>query len=572
MRSATTPECSLFSNSAVLFSIVCILGASAIAQSSLIYQPLVPPSIGPGAGAFTLTVRGEGFVLGSAVQWNGKPRSTTFVSSSQLKAAISASDVASAGTAGISVKSPGGQVSNTIFFSITNPISPVTTTRVDYPVSTGYFFASKTLTADVNGDGKLDLLVMNEEYSVPGYVSVLLGNGDGTFQLPTTYPVGNSSSDMVAVDVNGDKRVDLVGVDGLDNTVSVLLGNGDGTFQTRAIYPAGQDPAGITFGDFNRDGTLDLVITNAGNGISILLGNGDGTFQAPVPTAEPGAFGTAAVGDFNGDSKLDVVVGNFSTNGNMIYVMLGNGDGTFQTPVGYLIPYYGPDAVGVADVNGDGQLDLSVVGTYLAILTGKGDGTFKPAVMMGTEALMNNIVFGDFNGDGKIDIGGGGLNSALYYLGNGDGTFQDPISLGLIITGEKAAFGDFNRDGALDLVSGGASFFFNKAPAFAPQANLSSSALNFGSVKVGQSKSLNLTISNGGNAPLNISDIEVQGLARNSYKFTAVCITDIFPGQTCTFPVTFTPTTATRVRGFMDITDNATGSPQVVKLVGFGTN
>lgn len=551
---------------------VAAVTGSMCAQSSQIYQPLVPMTTAPGSPGFTLTIRGEGFVSGSKVRWNGKNRQTTFVSSSQLGATILATDVATATTATITVLNPAGQTSNPVFFSVTNPISAVVTTNINYPFSTGFVFASRTIPADVNEDGILDLVILNEQRGSQGSVLVSLGTRSGAFQTPTAYAVGTTAGDMAVVDVNGDHHLDLLVLNEDDNTMSVLLGNGDGTFQPQVTYPAGTTPNGIATGDFNGDGKLDVASTNYDTGVSILLGNGDGTFRAPIFSAEAGAFSAPAVADFNGDSKLDLVVANFVTNGNQLNVMFGNGDGTFQTPVSYTMPYFGPEEVAVADINGDGKLDLAIGGTFLATMFGNGDGTFQAAVDVGTESLMEGMAFTDLNGDGKLDIVAQGLNGPIYYLGNGDGTFQDYVTMPLVGSGNTTTVGDFNRDGAIDIVTGGASIYYNGSLSFEPQAKLSSLSINFGNVVVGQSSSRNFTITNTGNAPLDITDLGFKGAGANSFTTSFACVADLFPGQSCTFPVTFTPSTTGAVHAHMGITDNAPNSPQPVGVTGTGTN
>jgi hypothetical protein len=190
-------------------------------------------------------------------------------------------------------------------------------------------------TGDFNGDGRTDLAVTNGGAS--GNVSILLGNGNGTFQAAVNYTVG-SNPDFVAVgDFNGDGKVDLAVTNGASSGyVSILLGNGDGTFQPAVSYPVGIDPYTVVVGDFNGDGKADLAVVNLGsNSVSVFLGNGDGTFQPAVSYNVGSVPYAAAIGDFNGDGKADLVVANGGSNSNNVSVLLGNGNGTFQTAVNY---------------------------------------------------------------------------------------------------------------------------------------------------------------------------------------------------------------------------------------------
>jgi len=141
------------------------------------------------------------------------------------------------------------------------------------------------------------------------------------------------SRSLVAVgDFNGDGKPDLALVNANSSEISIMLGNGDGTFHAAASYGTGNPPVAIAVGDFNGDGRPDLAVVNANSsGISVMLGNGDGTFQAAAKY-EKGNSGVAiAVGDFNGDGKADLaVVDGFS---NEVSILLGNSDGTFQAAV-----------------------------------------------------------------------------------------------------------------------------------------------------------------------------------------------------------------------------------------------
>ncbi len=262
---------------------------------------------------------------------------------------------------------------------------------------------------DFNGDGIPDLAVAGEYSSS---VTVLLGNGDGTFTATATGPATCDMPFSLAVgDFNGDGIQDLAVANLASNTVTVLLGNGDGTFTPTAASPAtGKNPRSLAVGDFNGDGIQDLAVANLGsNTVTVLLGNGDGTF---TPAATSPATGSSpyfiAVGDFNGDGIQDLAVANGGSG--TVTILLGNGDGTFTATA--VSPATGTSAsIAVGDFNGDGIPDLAVAveitdeDNAVTILLGKGDGTFTAtATSPGTDYYSLSIAVGDFNGDGLPDL------------------------------------------------------------------------------------------------------------------------------------------------------------------------
>ena len=333
---------------------------------------------------------------------------------------------------------------------------------------------------DLNGDGNLDLVV-GAALAGNGDLSVLFGNGDGTFKAPVNYVSGGSGYVSVAIaDVNGDGHPDLVFTDACQSasncnngTVNVMLGKGDGTFKKPVSYHSGGvDTDFVAIGDVNGDGQPDLVVANAcqnvsctGNGsVSVLFGKGGGRFKAPVTYDSGGARAISCViGNLNTDGFPDLAVANFTSN--TVGVLLNNGDGTFGGAVPYNLPAY-PHSLVLADLKGDGHADLVVGkenGGSLDVLLGNGDGTFQPDVVYPTTGGASwTVALADLNGDGLPDVVaatacgscGQSLDGALgVLLGNGDGTLQSPLhyksggqdSAGL-------AVGDFNRDGRPDLV------------------------------------------------------------------------------------------------------------------------
>jgi FG-GAP-like repeat len=212
--------------------------------------------------------------------------------------------------------------------------------------------------ADFNHDGNLDIAMTGTCGQNCGVVSILLGNGDGTFASYVDYTTGMGPMTLVAADFNGDSFVDLAVVDACGTTcgsVSILLGKGDGTFQGKTDYSIGQNPYGIVVQDFSGDGKLDLAVANTSNTISILLGNGDGTFQPAKDTTSVKAPGALAVWDFDGDKIPDLVVSHTGAPWALTF-MKGNGDGTFgpEQQIGTSFAYDTNNLIAV-ELNRDGK-------------------------------------------------------------------------------------------------------------------------------------------------------------------------------------------------------------------------
>src|SRR5439155_11362334 len=244
-------------------------------------------------------------------------------------------------------------------------------------------------------DRKSDLAVANNGSD---NVSVLLGNGNGTFLPAVNYPVGSCRGphqrsfpwSVAAADFDGDQVLDLVVATSGCHTVSVLKGNGDGTFQPAREFSAGISPVFVAVGDFNGDRVLDLAVADQTGGVWVLLGNGDGTFQAAVSYATGKQSWSVAVDDFDRDGRLDLAVTNAGDPDDpnnpafwTVSVLLGNGDGTFKAAVNYSAGK-NPRSVVVGDFNGDGNLDLAVANfdtlnadtDDVSLLLGSADGTF----------------------------------------------------------------------------------------------------------------------------------------------------------------------------------------------------
>ena len=423
-------------------------------------NPLVPSATSPGGPALAIVVTGTGFVSGSAVEWNGGPLTTTFVSSSQLTATVPAANLAAPTTATITVVSPGpgGGASNSQYFTVENAVSQ-------------NYFSSRSITGncnltspvaegDFNNDGKLDIIVASgpNVYTLKGY-------GDGTFAQAqgSAGPANSVITGIHVFDVNGDGKLDLIvnGKRGTTGFVATMLGNGDGTFQAPVETDySGAASSSVVVADFNGDGILDVALVSAG-AVDVLLGNGDGTFRTGPTTAlsYAGRDGIAA-GDFNGDGKLDLVItayDPYSQGYNFVGVLLGNGDGSFgplQQVAGSGTSFVGSITAAVADFNGDGKLDIAtaiqtagpVNQGFIFVSLGNGDGTFQVGPSVPNVASVTTpLLVGDFNADGNLDLATGGF----FYYGQGDGTF--PNSNGSSGAPTFVLAGDANGDGLMDV-------------------------------------------------------------------------------------------------------------------------
>lgn len=558
-------------------SVAIVLFAAALfAQSNpvpFVNQPLVPATVAPGTATFTLTVNGTGFVSGSVVNWNGSPRATTFVNRSELTATILATDVAVAetGTVTVSSPSPGGGVSNPVFFGVTNPFRQITFA----PSSFGNPQVPLWMTsADLNGDGKVDLITANGN----GTISVFLGNGNGTFQTERDYLITSASEQLyfvTAADLNHDGKTDLALC--YQTQVIVLIGNGDGTFASPIFYSSGgSNPNSIAVGDFNADGNVDLAVVNLGpSTVGVLLGNGDGTFRPAVvsPTGfEPFYL---AIGDFNHDEKLDIVTS--SPNEGYVSVLIGNGDGTFGAPTN-LPAGYNPESIVAADFNGDGRLDFVVANNNdaltnsVSVFLGNGDGTFQPYVQYSVGEEPQYMAIGDLDGDGILDLivlniyyGGPSLS---FLFGDGNGTFQPevvfPLTANLAVTPA-----DFNNDGRLDLAIADRTNDKVELLTQIPSVNLSPTSLSFPNQEVGTtSASQTVTLTNASNAQLQIYSIALTGTNSTSFTQTNTCPATLSAGGNCTITATYVPPLVGSDVATLTVKDSGAPSTQTVALSG----
>src|SRR5687767_13825655 len=327
-------------------------------------------------------------------------------------------------------------------FQITASAQSATFTRTDYPI-----LGNNHIVADLNGDSIPDLAATGALG-----VGIMLGNGDGTFRPRVNFSTGAQSQDLAAGDFNGDGRVDLaVSLNSPEFSLALLTGNGDGTFRPPVTFDntaALDDSPAIVATDLDNDGRLDVVLAHmlscfvspcvAARTITVMLGFGDGTFQTPFEIDVGTGVSRIAVGDFNSDGIKDLGIAGDQA---QVYVLLGIGNGSFlkQPTINLLTSgTIGVDAtdIDVADLNGDTIQDLVVAialnGSRTAIMLGNNDGTFQPARIITEPRLRvpQYQVIADFNRDGFLDLAlslANGTEGLFEILrGNGDGTFGAP--------------------------------------------------------------------------------------------------------------------------------------------------
>ncbi len=338
--------------------------------------------------------------------------------------------------------------------------------EVDYPTE-GWF---RVITGDFNGDGNDDLVVGDNGSGQGDTLSILLGKGDGTFGAFSSISLDSGENDsLAAADLNHDGKLDLVVAPLYNNLAggfSVLIGNGDGSFSPAVFYPPPNGDSAtnsVVISDFNGDGKLDVVCSDPdSNHLIVFLGVGDGTFKIPVDYSASMSPVAIIAGDFNGDGWQDIASVAASGSIAAVTVLIGRGDGTFTNHVNHSVPPY-PYDLATGDFNGDGIPDL-VVDSFnnpgsVSILLGKGNGSFLSHKDTKVGIAPTYLATGDFNGDGSLDVvvsaedAKSGMTVLSTLLGKGNGTLQSPINQTIASIPSNFAVADFNLDGNLDLAT-----------------------------------------------------------------------------------------------------------------------
>ncbi|CAF5035540.1 unnamed protein product, partial [Rotaria sp. Silwood1] len=320
----------------------------------------------------------------------------------------------------------------------------------DYPQS--------VVVGDFNNDTRLDIVVANFGSND---VSVLLGNGNGSFENQIRYSAGDYPQSVVAGDFNNDTQLDIVVINWDSNDVSVLLGNGNGSFENQIRYSAGSSPRSIAVGDFNNDTRLDIVVANSGsNDVSVLLGYDDIVFvkQMKLVTGNDSRPQSLVISDFNNDGLMDI--GLVNSRANNIGIFFGYGNISFGNQVIYSTGLYSsPCSMAVGDFNNDTRVDIVFASSdadSVGIILGCGNGSFGNLMMYSTNSSSSEYTLAveDINNDTILDIVVAihDTNYLGVLLGQGNGTFASIILFPLEYGSHpfSIVIGDFNNDRKLD--------------------------------------------------------------------------------------------------------------------------
>jgi hypothetical protein len=305
--------------------------------------------------------------------------------------------------------------------------------------------------ADLSGEGHLDLIVAR----TTGFVSVLLGNGNGAFQPGTDYAAGGWPNALAVGDIDGDQDLDVAIPILSAANAAVFLNDGSGALAPKLDLPTSTNPSAVALGELNGDGRVDLMVGfRSSNVVSLFLGQGGGAFQPGGQQVTIGTTSAMATADLDEDGHLDLVVGNDGPDG--VTILLGNGAGGFGRGAD-LDPAGRPTSIVAVDVNADGHVDVATSnsGQTVSLFLGVGDGAFGALAQFPTAWEPTSIAAGDLTADGRVDL----LTASWFpgvvalLVGNGDGTFGNASKIGVGEAPRDVAAADLNGDGFEDLVT-----------------------------------------------------------------------------------------------------------------------
>jgi len=484
---------------------------------------------------------------------------------------------------------------------------------------------------DFNGDGIPDIAI-GTNGTITGYLSILLGNGDGTFQAAKSFTSLPNNQAMVAAHFVNGGPLDILTVDNNasgTNNADLFIGNGEGGGTVQAPFSLGglANVTAVAAGDFNRDGYEDFVITGVIYGVycfAPVLGSGSGTFGGPTLNAIGDYPLLVAVGAFNTSGYPDIVV--VDTNANQATIFENNSQGYFF-PEGQANTGTNPTAMVTGDFNGDGYLDLAITNSgsnNVTILLGKGNYTLTPAAASpATGHTPTSLAVGDFNGDGIADLAvvNSGDKTVSILLGKGDGTFTASTTLATGINPVNVATGDFSGTGLADLVVTNQDTAATTGSTLTVQTDELTQTASATATKVAPAGSgTHLVDANyvgdslyntstsattsltGTAAPYTVSvaptslafsgvvvgntsaaqtvkltntgtsAVSISSVAASAnFAVSSACGSSLAVGANCLLSVTFVPTVAGDLTGTLSISDNATGSPQTIALSGTAT-
>ncbi len=444
---------------------------------------------------------------------------------------------------------------------------------------------------DFNGDGRLDIATSNGESDD---VSLLLGNGNGTFQSVYSFGVGQSPMFLAAEDLNRDGLLDLAVAEAGDHRVSVLLGQGNGMFDRPTPYPSGQGPTSMALGDVDGDDDLDMVVVNSGRfghyppfSWSVLLNQGRGDFMPAQRFEEQGWEGVfptdVSLADLDGDGLPEVTVTwsqpSWRKPNGHVSVFRNQGQGRLipwhTVPAGFTL-----SAVTQSDVDADGDLDLLVTSVFtdsVNVLLQLGPGRYTNPAYMGVGFSPATLACEDLDGDGAPDlmVTNRASQSVSILLGRGDGSFHPAGHYAAGAVPTATGIGDFNDDGLPDLVTANSGSddvsILLSGQAVIPSITLSTDTIRFAeTLEAPAQRTVPVTVSNVGLGALRIAGVALEGPDAHAFSVDgASCVgVPLATGERCALHVHFTSTATGRHHALLRIFDNAPGGPRMVILRG----